>query len=208
LFASLRVVTPPAKEPVDLEVVRKHCRVDHDHDDELLTLYTAAARQWAEAWLNRALIRQELRYQITHSPPATPSPLVPQSLIVFPLNWPPLIRRPIALPRAPCVEVTAVRWGCVDDLRVADRRLYSVNLGVEPAQIMIMPGLAPVIPSMSVVFEFTAGWDEPELVPMPIKSAILLLTAFLYEGRGDVDSAGPAAAWQLLAPYRLWTFSG
>ncbi|HSR75949.1 MAG TPA: head-tail connector protein, partial [Xanthobacteraceae bacterium] len=71
MFASLRVVTPPEQEPVPVELVRRHCRVDADYDDDLLAMYSASARSWAEAWLNRALITQELRYTISHSPPPT-----------------------------------------------------------------------------------------------------------------------------------------
>ncbi|HSR74980.1 MAG TPA: head-tail connector protein [Xanthobacteraceae bacterium] len=209
MFASLRVVTPPEQEPVDVELVRRHCRVDADYDDDLLVIYAASARQWAEAWLNRALITQELRYTISHSPPPTASPLVPQSLIVFPLNWPPLIRRPIALPRAPCTAVKSVAWGPADEeLQPAASDLYAVNLGVEPAQVMIRHSLVPIVPTMSVAFDFIAGYGEPDDVPGPIKSGILLLTAYLYEGRGDVNSEMPEAPWQLMAPYRLWTFSG
>lgn len=43
---------------------------------------------------------------------------------------------------------------------------------------------------------------------MPIRHAIMVLTAYLYEGRGDVNSDGPQAAWSLLGPYRLWQFGG
>jgi hypothetical protein len=43
---------------------------------------------------------------------------------------------------------------------------------------------------------------------MPIRHGILLLTAFLYEQRGDVDGTMPAFARNLMQPYRLWTFSG
>src|SRR5215469_15132390 len=107
-FGSLRVITPPAQEPVDIDLIRRHCRVDSGYDDDLLTMYGTSARQWAETWLNRACITQELQFNMATSPPPTASPLVPQSLIVFPLNWPPVIRKPISIPRAPCVSVSSV----------------------------------------------------------------------------------------------------
>ena len=43
---------------------------------------------------------------------------------------------------------------------------------------------------------------------MPIRHAILLLTAFLYEQRGDAIAEMPAFARNLMQPYRLWTFAG
>jgi hypothetical protein len=206
VFARLEVVTPPTAEPVELDLVRKHCRIDHDYDDGLLKLYLSAARQLAEAYLNRALCPTSFRYTITNSPPPTASPLVPQSLIVFPLNWPPLIRKPIELPRAPLQKVTEVAWGPVDELKVADAELYTVNAGVEPGQVMIQPSLVPMMPAMSVRFEYEAGYETPEQIPDLVRAGILILTAHLYEQRGDVEAALPEAAYNVMGAHRLWSF--
>jgi uncharacterized phiE125 gp8 family phage protein len=206
MFARLEVLTPPASEPVELDVVRRHCRIDHDYDDPLLALYLSSARELAESYLNRALITRTLAYTITNSPPPTASPLVPQSLIVFPLNWPPLIRKPIELPRAPLQQVLEVSWGPVDDLAVADEDQYTVNALVEPGQVMIQPSLVPMIPATSVRFEYSAGYEDPDDIPNLMRAAILLLTAHLYENRGDVEADLPQAAYNLLTPYRLWSF--
>jgi uncharacterized phiE125 gp8 family phage protein len=209
MFASLRVVTPPAVEPVDIDTVRRHCRVDSNYDDDLLAIYQTSARQWAEAWLNRALITQELLFSMSTSPPPTASPLVPQSLIVFPLNWPPTIRKPISIPRAPCVSVKSVLWGQVDDMQPADPDDYVLNLVVEPGQIILKAPMVPTIPQQSMQIDYIAGYgDTGDPVPLPIRHGILLLTAWLYEGRGDVNSEGPDAAWSIMSPYRLWQFAG
>lgn len=209
MYGALRVIDPPDVEPVSVELARKHCRIDADYDDDLLEVYVATARDQAETYLNRALITQKLRFDITNSPPPTASPLVPQSFIVFPLNWPPLIRRPIALPRAPCQAIEEVAWGNIDDdLQVADPKLYTANLHAQPALVLIEPTLAPLYPAMAVAFTFIAGYgDEPDAIPAPIRHAVLVLVAHLYENRGDVAADMPEAAWRLLTPYRLWTFS-
>jgi uncharacterized phiE125 gp8 family phage protein len=209
MFASLRVKTPPADEPVDLDTVRRHCRVDSDYDDDLLMMYATTARELVEAWLNRACITQELIFTLTNSPPPTASPLVPQSLIVFPLNWPPVIRKPIAIPRAPCQNVSEVLSGQVEDLQPADPSSYVLNLGVEPGQIMLKAPLVPMIPAYSMQMTYTAGYgDDGTAVPGPIRHCILMITAALYEGRGDIDNTLPATAWAIAAPYRLWQFAG
>jgi uncharacterized phiE125 gp8 family phage protein len=209
MFASLRVVTPPAQEPVTLDMVKSHCRVDSDYDDAALTMYATSARIWAEEYLNRALITQELLYNITSSPPPTASPLVPQSLIVFPLNWPPHIRKPIALPRSRVQSLVSFNYGEVGDMQPADPDDYILNLDVEPAQIMIASPLVPMIPAQSAALDYICGYgDDPEDVPMPIRHAILVLTAFLYENRGDVPGDMPNTAWNLLTPFRLWQFAG
>jgi uncharacterized phiE125 gp8 family phage protein len=210
MFASLRVVTPPALEPVDLDTVKRHCRVDSDYDDDLLTMYSITARQLVEAWLNRACITQELLFSLTNSPPPTASPLVPQSLIVFPLNWPPVIRKPISIPRAPCTAVNSVMWGQVGELVPADpEQDYVLNLDVEPGQIMLKAPLVPMIPAYTMQMDYIAGYGaDPTAVPGPIRHGILMVTAALYEGRGDVDNALPETAWNVMASYRLWQFAG
>lgn len=49
----------PVTAPVTLEEVKQHCRVDFDEDDELLCTYIAAAREWAEGFLNIQLVFKE-----------------------------------------------------------------------------------------------------------------------------------------------------
>jgi uncharacterized phiE125 gp8 family phage protein len=211
MFGSLQVVTPPATEPVDIDLVKRHCRVDSDYDDDLLTGYATTARTMVEAWLDRALITQELLFSVTASPPPTASPLVPQSLIVFPLNWPPVIRKPIAIPRAPCVSVKQVLVGFPpDDMNPATPDDdYVLNLMVEPGLIMLKAPLVPMIPAMSLQVDYTCGYgDSGDDVPWLIRHAILMLTAALYENRGDVNGAMPDAAYSIMTPYRLWSFAG
>lgn len=210
MYGALRVIVPPTTEPVSVDLARQHCRIDADYDDSLVAMYVTGARMWAEAFLNRALFTQQLQYNVTWAPPPTATPLVPQSLIVFPLNWPPLVKRPIELPRAPCVSVESITWGPIDDMTLADPSDYDLNLLVEPGYIAVKPQLLPRIPQQSMSINYTAGYDpsDPEAVPMPIRLAILNLTAFLYEQRGDAGGEMPAFARNLMQPYRLWTFAG
>ncbi len=210
MYAALRVLEAPASEPVSVDLARAHCRIDADYDDALLAMYLVSARLEAEAYLNRALVTQKLRYSITWAPPPTATPLVPQSLIVFPLNWPPLVKRPIELPRAPLVSVEQIVWGPLDDMRPADPEDYDLNLYVEPGYISVKPALLPRIPQQSMIIDYTAGNDpaDPASMPAPIRHAILIGAANAYENRGDVAAEMPAAFYRLLDPWRLWTFAG
>jgi uncharacterized phiE125 gp8 family phage protein len=210
VYAALRVITPPGSEPIPIDIVRRHCRIDADYDDDILAMYLTSARLWTEAFLNRALFTQKLQFAVTWAPPPTATPLVPQSLIVFPLNWPPLVKRPIELPRAPAVSVEQITWGPLGDMQVADPSDYDLNIAVEPGYVSVKPALLPRIPQQSMSIDYTAGYDDadPDAIPAPIRHGILLLTAFLYEQRGDVDGTMPAFARNLMQPYRLWTFSG
>jgi uncharacterized phiE125 gp8 family phage protein len=210
VYAALRVITPPASEPVTVDLARQHCRIDTGYDDALLAAYLTSVRIEAEAYLNRALFTQHLQYNITWAPPPTATPLVPQSLIVFPLNWPPLVRRPIELPRAPCQSVEQITWGALDDLQIADPSDYQLNLGVEPGYVAVKPQLLPQIPQQSMIIDYTAGYDDsdPAAIPSPILMAILVGVAHYYENRGDVPAEMPQAFYRLLDPFRLWTFGG
>jgi uncharacterized phiE125 gp8 family phage protein len=210
VYAALHVLTPPTSEPIPIDIVRQHCRIDADYDDNLVAMYLTSARMWAEAFLNRALFTQQLQFAVTWAPPPTATPLVPQSLIVFPLNWPPLVKRPIELPRAPTQSVEQITWGPLGDMRIADPDDYDLNLAVEPGYVAVKPQLLPRIPQQSMLIDYTSGYDDsdPDAVPMPIRHAILMLTAFLYEQRGDVNGEMPAFARNLMSPYRLWTFAG
>ena len=210
MYAALRVIQPPTTEPVTTDLARKHCRIDADYDDDLLAMYVTSAREWAEQYLNRAIFTQKLQFAITWAPPPTATPLVPQSLIVFPLNWPPLVKRPIELPRAPCVSVEQITWGALGNMQVADPEDYDLNLAVEPGYVAVKPQLLPRIPQQSMIIDYTAGYDDsdPDAVPMPIRIAIMMGTAHYYENRGDVTAEMPPAFYRLLDPYRLWTFAG
>src|SRR5690606_10645323 len=58
----LSLITPPDGEPVSLEQVKAHLRVDLDEEDDLLvSAYIPAARQACEAYLSRALLTQTWR---------------------------------------------------------------------------------------------------------------------------------------------------
>jgi Phage gp6-like head-tail connector protein len=210
MYAALRVITPAPTEPVTLDQAKRHCRIDNDYDDDLVAMYLTSARAWAESWLNRALFTQKLQFNVTWAPPPTATPLVPQSLIVFPLNWPPLVKRPIELPRAPTISVDGITWGPIDDMQAADPDDYDTNLLVEPGYVAVKPQLLPRIPQQSMSINYTSGYSDadPSAIPAGILHGILFLTAFLYENRGDAGGDMPATARALMQPYRLWTFAG
>lgn len=208
MYAGVEVVAEPAVEPLDVDTVRRHCRVDSDYDDDLLTMYEISARVWAEQWLNRAFITQQLRYTLTTAPPPTGWTLAPANLWIFPLWWLGPLAKPVPLPRAPVQSVEQIRTGPTDNLTVLDPSNYRVDLNVQPAVIFFNTPTLAIAPGFTVQVDYTAGFgDDADAVPAPIKAGIAQLTAYLYEGRGDVNTEGPNAAWSLMAAYRLYQFS-
>lgn len=65
-----RRTVPPALEPLDPAAVKRHLRIDHDADDELIDALIQTAREQAENYTGRALIRQT--WQLTDDAPAHP----------------------------------------------------------------------------------------------------------------------------------------
>ena len=210
MFSSLITVTPPAEEPISVDLARRHCRIDTDDEDDLLEIYISSARSWAETYLARALVTQQLQWVVAREMPHRSMPYVnmPLSLMVFPLwyPWAALHQHALELPRQPVVSVDAVasgHWGQPDvALTVAE------DYEADPAtgRLRIHRGWQDYGHDHLAV-TFTAG-TAASAVLKPVTNAILLLTAFLYENRGDAGGEMPPAAQALLSPFRLITFGG
>ncbi len=208
-YCSLRVVSRPIVEPVSTAEAALHLRIDTDTSE--LYGYVAAARSWAESYLNRALITQTLRFTITPSRPpvasfgATINPII----FVAPLSWWPLSGVPIELPMSPVQSITQVVQ------RAPDGTLKTLSADVDfradttndPARVTLLGRGQPIGSDLAVTY--VAGYGETsEAVSHPIKQAIKMLTAYFYEHRGDDDAGDPPAAVKmLLAPERLVTFA-
>lgn len=217
MYSSLRVVTPPVCLPVDLPLAAQHCRIDMATEFNLVELYVSTATMLAEQYLGRILIAQTLDWTVAESSPpasamvpmASPATLLSAgTLLAAPLGfpWPP--RRPLEIPRSPLISVQSVTLGGIEtEERVLDASEYSVDLHTEPGRLLQRTKSPTAFQRM--VVRFTAGYGtDPISVPSPIRNAILLMAAWLYEHRGDAEGDMPKAAQMLLAPYRLVTFGG
>lgn len=210
MYQSLQVVTPPATEPVAVADARAHCRIDTTFDDTYLGGLVTAARMLVEEHLARCLITQSLLWSVADAPmTGAPYPGMPAPLQVLPLafTWLTLQRRSIELPRSPVQSVDGVQQ-VAGDGTVSPVAAGAVNalLGSNPARLRI--NAAPPSGGGFVV-RFTAGYGTTaDTVPRPIVQALLMLTAWLYENRGDAGGDWPVVVERLLAPYRIVTFGG
>ena len=209
MFQALSVLAPPEQEPVDVDLVRAHVRVDHLLDDALLALYVGVARNLAEQYLGRVIAAQRLRYAVSESPPGANAWPLQATPVIVPqwLPTPFVSQRPLRLPRAPVQSVERVavsHAGAEDDQDLALGHGYSVDLAASPARVQLAAAAQPA-PGQHVIVDFTAGYG-PEQVPPMFKQAILFGAAWLYEHRGDDDADIPPAFYGLLTPYRLIGF--
>ena len=209
MLSTVSIVSQPAAEPVSLDLVRAHCRIDSQSEDELLAGYLRSARMMAERYLSRALITQTIQWTVTPENRRRP--------------WYHYLHETLELPRAPVQSISTVT--VLDDLgnstAVSAATLpvvppavllgWKADTAHDPARLTI--GRETVLVDGRVLrhvnvdhiqVQFVAGYGvDGSFVPQPILDAIKLLTGFLYENRGDVPAEMPRAAEWLLDPYRL-----
>lgn len=187
-------LTPPTVEPVSLSEAKAHLRVDGTDEDALISSCITAARTRLEHETRRAFIRQEWQAEITGSVSAS---------------------EPVELPRPRLVAGTpftleyrdsAGEWQQSSDYRLRTAR--------EPILLWITAtpdDIAAPLSDQDAVWRATylAGYgDTAADVPGPLRSAVMLLTAHLFERREAVVSGMtitevPKSIDWLLDPYRV-----
>lgn len=65
---TLKLVTPPADEPITLQDAKRHLRAVDDDEDDLIAIFLKAARQHAEKFTGRAFIDQTWDYYLDEFP--------------------------------------------------------------------------------------------------------------------------------------------
>ena len=210
---TLAVTGQPTGEPVSIEQVKRHCRIDSNADDDLLAGYLNAARVMAEGYLSRALLTQTLLWTLR------PSSDLPRG------RYRP--RGTLELPRAPVQSIVSVttldEWGNATTIAPAALPVtppavilgYVADLALEPATLWIGPetvltgGFAlSCTRLLNLQVSMVAGYGAAGDVPPAVTLAIMMTTAFLYEHRGDSAAAMPDAAMWLLDRHRLQFLGG
>ena len=163
---AIKVITPPALEPVTLGEARLHCRVDVEDDDDVLLRLIMAAREYAE--------QREWRAYLT------------QTLELYLDCWP--ARNEIRLPRPPLQSVTSVKYYDEDDAEYTlSSTTYLVDSVSQPGRLVLKSGQswpsATLRPANAVVVRFVAGWASLGELPLRIRQAMLLLIGHWYENR-------------------------
>ena len=186
---ALKLIIPPAEEPVTLAEAKAQCRVDGSEDDAFITALIHSAREMAEAQTGRALINQTLELVLDAFPAAF------------------VLRRP------PIVSVVSVKFldaeGIEQTLDPADTLLDKDS---EPGYLVPAYGKAwPVsypVPN-AVRVRYVAGYGTPADVPQSIKQWMLLMIGTAYAHRetvlsGQITTLGREFWDALLDPYRLY----
>lgn len=188
---TLKLITAPASEPVDLTSMKNHLRVDHTADDDLITALIVAARQEAEHQLQRALISQTWE----------------RVLDAFPSDE-------IELGMPPARSITSIIYIGEDEAaHTLSSALYSLDADTEPG--WVLPAIDTDWPSTldttnAVRVRFVCGYGAASDVPAAIKSWIKVRVATLYKHREATVTGIPVsdlpsrAIDSLLDPHRFY----
>lgn len=205
---ALRLITPPESPPVMRSEAKSHLRIDHDADDALIDLYLLAATahiDGKDGWLQRCLKPQT--WELTYDE--------------FPSD-----SEGIEIPLPPLISVTSFKYVDEDGVeQTIDSADYVVDVASEPGWLVPVfdytyPAILETINAVRI--RFVAGYEDPtpasgesegetaSNVPAPIKAAILMMVADMYDHRESVSADSisaipvPATVKALLQPFRIY----
>jgi uncharacterized phiE125 gp8 family phage protein len=191
-------------EPVTLDEMKTHLRVDFNNDDDLITSLLVAARERVETVTGRCLVASTFTYWLDSFPWNWQTDSAPARSTVnrFVEWW--ANAQVIRIPQPPLKAITTVEYlpsGDASAYVTLDPNVYVVDTNASPA--VIYPKTNYYFPYTyavhnAVKITFTAGYDE---VPETLKVAIRLIAANWYENREDSADI-PKAAEYILASYR------
>lgn len=172
---SLTLISPPASEPVTLAELKEYLKLDSGAEDQLLAGLIAAARQVIEARFQLAILLQSWRLALDEAPDAQ-----------------------VFLPLSPVLSIDAVgvmRGSVTEALPLSAYDAQAGMIGRVKLKQASLYG-----ESAALVISFTAGWANASAVPDPIRLAIKVCAAHLYENREGAVAAPDISA--LVAPYK------
>lgn len=163
---TVALTTPPTTEPLTIEEIKYHLRIDHDHEDALLQETLKASRRYVEFASGRKLITQGWRQYETK----------------FPENYQLQLR---VAPVRQLVAITAFDGDGEPSVVAAD--MAELVRGSEPACLRFSSQFQPALAECGLEVDLIVGMGDLGVeVDEALKRAILLLVAHWYEFRGSV----------------------
>lgn len=210
---ALKLLTPPAVEPISLEEAKMHVREDFTDQDPLLLLLIKAARQHLDngeaGWLGRALINQTWQLTIDGFPNRN-SCWWWQNYNVSGCRPASAVGYEIKIPFPPLQSVTSIKYydtaGVQQTMSASD---YTVDTVSEPGWVVPTSSWPSTLDAINAVtIEFVAGYgNNAEDVPADIRVAMLLTVGHLFANREATTDKNqielPMGAKFLLKDYRV-----
>lgn len=188
-----KIYTAPAYEPVSLDELKRHLRVDEDDEVETLEGLITAAREYVEDITRRALLTQTWDFYLQAWPEGNAIPL----------------------PFGNLQGVTSVKYKDSDGTETTLTAVtdYLVETNGDQCGRIVLPYAgawpsATLYPTNPITIRFVCGWTTAALVPSKIRTAIKMICADLYEFRGEPTTGTIVTpnktVNRLLSSARLW----
>lgn len=175
-YRSLTTTTKPLVEPVSLSEAKAHIRVDISDDDDLIAGYITSARQFAEEYLDRALVSQQLTMRLDRFPQEFELPRPPMAMSGTLTTT--TITYTLETQATTTLDVSTYRV----DREATPGRIRTVYAGTWPGHLT---------DQNAVSVTWWAGYGPAATdVPQAIRSAILMLVAHFYENRQAAVATG------------------
>ena len=165
------LIEAPTVELLSLTDVKANLRVMHNIEDDLIRVMITDAVSYAEESMDRALMEQKWRVMLDSFPASAGA---------------------IALPRPKLQSVNSITY--TDENGVSQTLIldtdFTLNTTAEPGLIerAYTSGVRPLWPTVrpgtrAVVIQYTCGWDDPDLIPREVISAIKVRISDMYAQR-------------------------
>jgi len=191
-MAGLTIVTDWTASAITTAEAKTHLRVDGSDDDTYIDTLITSAQNLVQKYTGRAITTQTLKLSLDGLPYGNDDKYYPEGFFTAPdinrsLGY-------IVLPKSPLVSVTHFKYFDEDNTESTFATSnYHVDIQSEPGRVVLKRG--KTFPSASDLrtvnaYEITyvAGYGGASDVPTPIKHAIKLLVAHLYENREAVTN--------------------
>lgn len=176
------VPLPVQPEFVTLAEARAHLKVDHDYENELIINIVKAAIVSAENYTGLSIFNN--------------------AVVIGRAGFDTQVR----LPRGPVIDraVTVTYNNETEYVPLADRYMYFEDFE-GPFMKLIDSDFTIELPQRpdAVRFAYSTGMDYSTL-PLPIRQAVLLMLADMYEFRTDRTEIINRSSMALMRPYRVW----
>ncbi|WP_084581782.1 head-tail connector protein [Sphingomonas azotifigens] len=164
----------PVVEPVTVEQVRLHCKIEEDEEDDLIAQKIRSAREWVEGYTGRVVAQR--------------------TLVQYARTW----GAYLTIDTRPVVSIDSIAYnGIGGDATISDA---AYSLGPSPTRIYPPNHGWPALRNGgAVTVVYTAGYAVGEAPSCMIEAIIVLVAGMLDERAGAYDNAARAAE-RLLGP--------
>ena len=194
----LKLLTPPATEPITLEETKSYLKVMGTTDDVLISQIISALRKTCEGWTGRALVTQTWTLWRDTFPHRGKDRLPHDGYFELPVEFADEAQRVIVIPRPPLQSVTFLKtYNTSNQATVFDSNQYFIDTASEPGRVVLNSAAAwpsGLRPANSVEIEFIAGYGDASAVPGALKQGILIWIKLLYADRNWLFELGESTA--------------